>query len=207
MRWVASCSGKKVRMKLWEIAGSVKCDIKIMFYNLDQRFSFSHSRLSQCLLLFTRFWHFNLRVIGARSGSQSVRDTLCFIFQTSGPSPRLNLLAMKPNQRVIYKSLQSQLKCRDWDYGRGERRRVSRQLLTSDDCNNLTCVSNHQSGSSSLLSLGSSEMSGDWATSIDCILTNELGWMNKSFRLLIRGMCSGVTFNLLDKYFQQQGNH
>ena len=153
-----------------------------------------------------QFWHFNLRVIGARSGSQSVRDTLCFILQTSGPSPRLNLLAMKPNQRVIYKSLQSQLKCRDWDYGGGERR-VSIQLRTSDDCNNLTCVSNHQSGSSSLLSLGSSEMSGVWATSIDCILTNELGWMNKSFRLLIRGMCSGVTFNLLDKYFQQQGNH
>ena len=69
-----------------------------------------------------QFWHFNLRVIGAGSGSHSVRDTLCFILQTSGPSPRLNLLAMKPNQRVIYKSLQSQLKCRDWDFGGGERR-------------------------------------------------------------------------------------
>ena len=67
-----------------------------------------------------QFWHFNLRVIGAGSGSHSVGDTLCFILQTSGPSPRLNLLAMKPNQRVIYKSHSSQLKFRDWDYGGGE---------------------------------------------------------------------------------------
>ena len=78
-----------------------------------------------------QFWHFNLRVIGARSGSQSVRDTLCFILQTSGPSPRLNLLAMKPNQRVIYKSLQSQLKCRDWNYGGGECQYSSGLLMTA----------------------------------------------------------------------------
>ena len=153
-----------------------------------------------------QFWHFNLRVIGAGSGSHSVGDTLCFILQTSGPSPRLNLLAMKPDQRVIYKSLQSQLKRSDWDFGGGGGE-CQRQLRTSDDCNNLTGVSNHQPGSSSLLSLGSSVMSGDWATSIDCILTNEIGWMNKCFSLLIWGMCNWVTFFLIDKYFQQQGNH
>ena len=70
-----------------------------------------------------QFWHFNLRVIGAGSGSQylTLSETLHrFILQTWGPSPRLNLLAMKPNQRVIYKSHSSQLKFRDWDYGGGE---------------------------------------------------------------------------------------
>ena len=88
MRWVASCSGKKVRMKLWEIAGSVKCDIKIMFYNLDQRFSLSHSRLSQCLLLFTRFFVFTLLQVnswqpgggGSRTHSQieeNIKHSFC----------------------------------------------------------------------------------------------------------------------------------
>ena len=73
MRWVASCSGKKVRMKVWEIAGSVKCDIKIMFYNLDQRFSLSHSRLSRCLLLFTRFsfLHCYRSTVDSRGGGGS----------------------------------------------------------------------------------------------------------------------------------------
>ena len=61
MRSVASCLGKKVRLKVWEIAGSVKCDIKIMFYNLDQRFSLSHSRPRLfCLLLFAGYFVFTL---------------------------------------------------------------------------------------------------------------------------------------------------
>ena len=139
----------------------------------------------------------------------SLSETLrASFFRPQLSSPRLNLLAMKPNQRVIYKSYSSQLKFRDWDYGGGGERRVwERQLWWLqwfDLCQQSSDWgrSHHHSYHSDHQWCPATEehqMTAFWLMSSDEWINRSVCWLEECV--------NWVTFNLLDKYFQQQGNH